>query len=221
MFLPRSSRPLSSAMAFCASSSEPISTKPNPRERPESRSLMTEAIEQAPAFENASFRSSSVVSKERLPTNSFRPMSRSDRTDVGRCRALLPLNDVELHALTLRQALEPRHADRGVMDEDVLRAVVRSDETETLRVIEPLDLASGHLSSPLLQKQYAGTIALSIQRSNGCTGLTTGTPKARRGQLVGKSIAGVRHACYPNVCRPSIGKAGWGRYPVASRPFPR
>src|SRR3989442_289761 len=151
MFLPRSSRPLSSAMAFCASSSEPISTKPNPRERPVSRSLMTEAIEQARACENASFRSSSVVSKERLPTNSFRPMSRSNRTDVGRGRALLPLNDVELHALTFREALEPRHADRGVMDEDVFRAVVRSDETEPLRVVEPLDLAPGHRSSPLSQ----------------------------------------------------------------------
>src|SRR5213593_3426271 len=101
MFLPRRSLPLSSAMARCASSSEPISTKPKPRERPVIRSLITEAISHAPAFENVSFRSSSEVSKERLPTKSFRPMSPSDRADVSGGRALLPIDDVEVHRLAL------------------------------------------------------------------------------------------------------------------------
>src|SRR5262245_29347568 len=90
-------------------------------------------------------------------------MTRSDGPDVRRRRALLSLDDVEFHALPLGEALEPRHVDRRVMDEHILRTVVRSDETEPLRVVEPLHLASDH--RPLLlvllgRHRGSGPIAL-------------------------------------------------------------
>src|SRR2546427_1970952 len=62
-------------MALCASSSELISTKPKPRERPVARSVRIVALTHVPALENNSRRSLSDVSKDRLPTNSFLPMS--------------------------------------------------------------------------------------------------------------------------------------------------
>src|ERR1700728_1759279 len=55
-------------------------------------------------------------------------------------RPLLPLHDVKLHRVTLGQRLEARPLDRTVMHEAVLLAVVRRDETEPLRIVEPLHL---------------------------------------------------------------------------------
>src|ERR1700726_880951 len=67
-------RPLNSSIAFWASVSELISTKPKPRDLPVARSVITCADSQTPAVENSSFRSSLVVSKLRLPTKSFLPI---------------------------------------------------------------------------------------------------------------------------------------------------
>src|SRR5262249_39230252 len=61
-------------MAFWASPFEAISTNPKPRERPVSRSVMTDADSQVPTSANSASRSALVVSKDRFPTNSFLPM---------------------------------------------------------------------------------------------------------------------------------------------------
>src|SRR5206468_9195424 len=74
---PCSSWPFSSAIARSASLAELISTKPKPRDRPVARSVITAADSQVPACEKSASRSALVVSKERLPTNSFLPMSHS------------------------------------------------------------------------------------------------------------------------------------------------
>src|SRR6058998_1718699 len=63
---------------------------------------------------------------------------RSDGTDVLRCRPFRALHDVELDPLSFGQGLESTPRDRGVVDEDVLRTVVQADETEALRLVEPL-----------------------------------------------------------------------------------
>src|SRR5688572_24391080 len=54
---------------------------------------------------------------------------------------LLPLDDVELNGVTLSERLEAFPLDRAEVHETVLLAVVRGDETEPLRVVEPLHLA--------------------------------------------------------------------------------
>src|SRR3990172_5224994 len=72
--------------------------------------------------------------------------SGSDRSDVRRLEALRPLGDVELHLLALRQRTEAFGLDGGVVAEDVLAAVVLGDETEALRVVEPLHGAGSHVA---------------------------------------------------------------------------
>src|SRR5512139_3390858 len=61
--------------------------------------------------------------------------------------ALRALDHVELHLLTLGQALEAVALDRAVVAEDVLTPVVLGDEAEALRVVEPLHRASCHSTS--------------------------------------------------------------------------
>src|SRR3954454_3377306 len=55
-------------MAACAASGVPIVTNANPRERPLMRSVIRLTSETVPNSENMSWRSFSVVSKERFPT---------------------------------------------------------------------------------------------------------------------------------------------------------
>ncbi len=74
--LTASSRPLSSfpsscSIAACASSGDDISTKPNPLERPVSRSVIIVAEFTVPTAEKNSLSSSSVVVYSMLPTNNF------------------------------------------------------------------------------------------------------------------------------------------------------
>jgi hypothetical protein len=58
---PFRSRPFQVLMARCPSAAEPISTNPNPRDCPLSRSVMTRAEVTVPASENARERSSLVT----------------------------------------------------------------------------------------------------------------------------------------------------------------
>ena len=62
----------------------------------------------------------------------------SDRVDLFRSRSLGALDHLELDPLALAQGLEPVHFDRGMMHEDILRAIIEADESETLRIVEPL-----------------------------------------------------------------------------------
>ena len=66
--------PVSSSMALRASSSL-ISTKPKPRERPVSRSVMTWAEVTTPTVPKRFASSSDVVEKGRLPTYRFVAMT--------------------------------------------------------------------------------------------------------------------------------------------------
>jgi len=52
--------------------------------------------------------------------------------------ALLTLHDLELDALAFGESLEARSANRRVMNEAILRSILRRDESKALRVVEPL-----------------------------------------------------------------------------------
>src|SRR5881394_3980329 len=78
-------------------------------------------------------------------TSAVLPLSMSERLDVRRRRPLLPLRRVVGDLLALFQRLEARALDRGVMAEQILAAVVRRDESEALRVVEPLHGTGSHV----------------------------------------------------------------------------
>src|SRR6478609_10862744 len=70
------------------------------------------------------------------PTGRMR-LVRSSLADVRRLQPLRALDDVELDPLPFLQGPEPVGVDGGVVDEDVLAALL-GDEAEALRIIEPL-----------------------------------------------------------------------------------
>src|SRR3954452_15317888 len=74
--------------------------------------------------------------------------SGSDLLDVRCSRALLTLLLVVAHLRALSKRLEAAALDRGVMDEEVLAALIRSDEAEALVVVEPLNGSCCHWSLP-------------------------------------------------------------------------
>src|SRR5439155_18843491 len=69
------------------------------------------------------------------------------RLDVRRRGALLALRHVERDLLALFEGLVTRTLDRGVMGEEILAAVIRRDESEALRVVEPLHGTCRHINS--------------------------------------------------------------------------
>lgn len=73
IFLPSSSVPSIWPIAFCAASSVPNVTKPNPRERPVSRSLMTRASSISPNCSNAARSASLSVFQLKPPINNLFP----------------------------------------------------------------------------------------------------------------------------------------------------
>src|SRR5450759_1717569 len=78
-----------------------------------------------------------------------RPMSRrSDRLDVYGLGSLVALLGVVGDLRTLLQRAITLAVDSGVMDEQVLVAIIRCDEAETLVVAEPLYGASWHVVFP-------------------------------------------------------------------------
>src|SRR5882762_3543964 len=72
----------------------------------------------------------------------------TDLADVGRLRALGPVLHVVLDLLALGQAAKPLGLDGGMVDEHVLAAGVRRDETKALCIVEPLHRAARHLALP-------------------------------------------------------------------------
>jgi stearoyl-CoA desaturase (Delta-9 desaturase) len=70
-----------------------------------------------------------------------------DRADVGGLRALVARLSLVLHTRTLGERAEALAVDVGVVHEQVLAGLVRSDEAEALVVAEPLDGSSCHGSS--------------------------------------------------------------------------
>src|SRR5262245_22284168 len=70
----------------------------------------------------------------------------ADRSNVRGLKALQTLDGVELHLLPFRQGAEALPLNCAVMTENVLTPIVLGNETEALRIIEPLHRASCHLS---------------------------------------------------------------------------
>src|SRR5580765_1832214 len=68
---------------------------------------------------------------------------RSCLADVAGLQALRPLHDLELDPLSLGERLEALTTDCGEVHEHVLATLLR-DETETLRVVEPLHSTRRH-----------------------------------------------------------------------------
>ena len=66
--------------------------------------------------------------------------SRLHELQVDGLRAALVGFDFEADALTFIEATQTRRLDRRDMDEHVLAAVLRRDESETLRRVEELNL---------------------------------------------------------------------------------
>src|SRR5262249_57708321 len=71
---------------------------------------------------------------------------RSDLADVRGLKTLRTARDLELHLITLGQALEALSGDGAEMDEDVLAAHL-GDEAEALCVVEPLHSTVCHDSN--------------------------------------------------------------------------
>src|SRR5690348_7400067 len=85
-------------------------------------------------------------------------VSRSERTDVLRLRALGALGDVELDLLVLVQRLVAVGLDGRVVHEDVVAAVLLRNEAETLLGVEPLHGALSHvLVTPVTSERQAVT----------------------------------------------------------------
>lgn len=78
-------------------------------------------------------------------------MPKSDGDDVLGRGAFGTLDDVELDAGSLGESLETLGLDRAVMNEAILAAVLRRDESETLLIVEPLySSCSTHYALQLL-----------------------------------------------------------------------
>jgi hypothetical protein len=66
------------------------------------------------------------------------------RLDVGGLLALGTLNNFKGHFLTFFERLEAAHVDRGEMREQVFAAIIGSNKTKTLCIVEPLNSTVCH-----------------------------------------------------------------------------
>src|SRR6516165_6732940 len=91
-----------------------------------------------------------------LPPGSWQPLwtgqptrlNRLERVDLLGLRALGPLAGRVLHPLVLLKAAVTVNLDGGVVNEDVIGAVVGGDETVPLVGVEPFHSALSHVPSP-------------------------------------------------------------------------
>src|SRR5437899_2318591 len=84
------------------------------------------------------------------PWSSKRPRAEAldDRGDLDRLRALRALALLELHAHTLGERLIAVAGDAAVVNEEILRPVLRGDEAIPLHVVEPLDRSVSYEKTP-------------------------------------------------------------------------
>src|ERR1700722_1524900 len=82
------------------------------------------------------------------------PRSGGD-ANVLRLKALGALLHVELDLLSLLEGAEARRLDGGLVAEHVCTPVILRDESEALRVVEPLHGALGHLTALLFPERGA------------------------------------------------------------------
>ena len=84
-----------------------------------------------------------VKSWESLQTGAAHDAMELERLNVRRLPALRSLDHVELHSLTLLEALETVRIDRRVVNKHIL-AVLTADEAKPLGIVEPLDSSLFH-----------------------------------------------------------------------------
>ena len=82
------------------------------------------------------------------------------RLDVRGLLALGTLNNFESHFLTFFERLEAAHVDRGEVREQVFAAVIGSDETETLSVVEPFNSTVCHALLPYKKRRVEMPVKL-------------------------------------------------------------
>src|SRR6202008_477487 len=90
-----------------------------------------------------------------------RPRRRNARAsarddDVRRLRTLVTLLRLVLHLRTPRQRLVPVTLDRGEMNEQILPAISRSDESVPLIAVDPLHSSGCHKQTPPLATYRTG-----------------------------------------------------------------
>src|SRR5262245_10480381 len=79
--------------------------------------------------------------------NRVRWYSRLGLADSGRLETLRTAGHLELHVFALGKGLEALTLDRREVHEHVLSAFLR-DESESLRLVEPLHCATSHVATP-------------------------------------------------------------------------
>jgi len=122
----------------------------------------------------------------------------SDLSDVLRRRPFLAFHDFELDLLAFFQSLETFTLNLGMMNEAVLRTVVRGNEPETLAVIEPLHLSCcWHCRTPIGAVIGDGPavtldyLNLCMTSRPSCLGLLGRPPSDSNFSLVGPMKTGV------------------------------
>ena len=68
----------------------------------------------------------------------------SDLADLARLQTFLALLGLELHTLTFCEVAEALHLDLGLVNEEVIPAAVRRNETKALFGVEPLNCTYTH-----------------------------------------------------------------------------
>jgi len=71
-----------------------------------------------------------------------------DRHDIDGVQPLWSFNDVKRYGLAGLQGFITFHRNCRIVCKEITAAIVGQDETETLGVIEPLDLTGTHTSPP-------------------------------------------------------------------------
>jgi len=103
----------------------------------------------------------------RMKTGPFHFALRNDPSAGPNVRCLLAFSTRRrrvFHSLTFLKRFESVTRDLGVMNEQILAAIIRSDEAKTLLFIEPLDRSSCHLVFSLDPQVYT---ALSLNFDQG------------------------------------------------------
>src|SRR5438132_840691 len=91
------------------------------------------------------------------------PLALGARRDVPGLGTLRPLDDLELHALALLQALALCSLDAGGVDEQILPSPVRGDEPVAPALAEPLDDPDRHALAPRPLPDPAASVRLHIR----------------------------------------------------------
>ena len=94
-----------------------------------------------------------------------------DRDDVRGLKTFRSLDQIELDLSSFRKRAEALRLDRGEMDEDVLSRF-RGDETEALRIIEPLHFTGATHTSRFSFFFYPEPLASRYLSFQSCTEIT-------------------------------------------------